>query len=102
MLKKCIKCGLPETYETIEFDSNGVCNICLQKNYKDTSIDWTARKKILDDLIENYRGKFDYDCIIPFSGGKDSTYTLNYLVREYKIKPLVVQFNHGFMRETLL
>jgi N-acetyl sugar amidotransferase len=61
-----------------------------------------ARKKALDELIEQYRGKYDYDCIIPFSGGKDSTFTLNYLVREYKIKPLVVQFNHGFFRETVL
>jgi len=102
MLKKCVKCGLPETYETIEFDAQGVCNICRQKNYKDTTIDWVARKKILDGLIEEYRGKYEYDCIVPFSGGKDSTYTLNYLIREYKVKPLVVQFNHGFMRETLL
>ena len=37
-----------------------------------------------------------------FSGGKDSTFTLYYLVKEFGIKPLVVQFNHGFMRPTLL
>ena len=102
MLKKCVKCGLPETYETIEFNEKGVCNICLQKNFRDERIDWTARKKMLDQLVEEYRGKYEYDCVIPFSGGKDSTYTLNYLMREYKLKPLVVQFNHGFMRETLL
>lgn len=102
MLKKCIKCGLPETYETIEFNADGICNICLQRNYRDANIDWNARKKIFDDLIEQYRGKHDYDCIVPFSGGKDSTFTLNYLMREYKVKPLVVQFNHGFMRPTLL
>lgn len=102
MLKKCVKCGLPETYETIEFNEAGVCNICLQRNYRDTSIDWSARKPILDDLIAQYRGKFDYDCIVPFSGGKDSTFTLNYLVKEYKLKPLVVQFNHGFLRPKLL
>src|SRR6266496_6295906 len=101
MLKRCVKCGFPETYETIEFDDKGVCNICRQKNFKDTSIDWPARKKMLDSLVEEYRGKYDYDCLVPFSGGKDSTYTLNYLVREYKVKPLVIQFNHGFMRPTL-
>lgn len=102
MLKKCVKCGLPETYETIEFNQDGVCNVCLQRNYRDASIDWPARKKIFDDLIAEYRGKFDYDCIVPFSGGKDSTFTLNYLMKEYKVKPLVVQFNHGFLRPTLL
>lgn len=100
-LVRCTRCGLPETYETIEFDSAGVCNICRQKEYKDGRIDWADRKRQLDELIAEYRGKYEYDCIVPFSGGKDSTYTLYYLVREYGIKPLVVQFNHGFMRPGL-
>ena len=101
-LVRCTRCGLPETYETIEFDSEGVCNICRQKEYKDASIDWTARRKQLGELVEQYRGKHEYDCIVPFSGGKDSTFTLYYLVKEFGIKPLVVQFNHGFLRPTLL
>jgi N-acetyl sugar amidotransferase len=101
MLKKCSRCGLPETYETIEFDGEGVCNICRQKEFKDVEIDWTERKQKLDDLIKEYRGKYDYDCLVPFSGGKDSTFTLYYLVKEYKIKPLVIQFNHGFFRPNL-
>lgn len=101
-MKKCTRCGLPETYETIEFDANGVCNICLQQEFKQSAIDWSARKTMLDDLIEQYRGKYDYDCLIPFSGGKDSTFTLYHLIKEYKLKPLVVQFNHGFMRPNLL
>ena len=101
-LVRCARCGLPETYETIEFDSEGVCNICRQKEYKDASIDWGARRKQLGELVEQYRGKHEYDCIIPFSGGKDSTFTLYYLVKEFGIKPLVVQFNHGFLRPTLL
>ncbi|KKB79412.1 ATPase [Devosia limi DSM 17137] len=101
-LKKCGSCLLPETYETIEFDPAGVCNVCRNKEVRDEKIDWPSRKKQLDQLIEQYRGKHDYDCIIPFSGGKDSTYTLLYLMKEYKIKPLVVRFDHGFMRETLI
>ena len=35
---------------------------------------------------------------LAFSGGKDSTYTLYYLVKHYNLKPLVVQFNHGFFK----
>jgi N-acetyl sugar amidotransferase len=101
MLKKCTRCGLPETYETIEFDGDGICNICRQKEFKDTAIAWSERKRQLDALIEQYRGKHDYDCIVPFSGGKDSTFTLLYLVKTYGVKPLVVQFNHGFMRPNL-
>jgi len=101
-MKKCTKCGLPETYETIEFNNFGVCNICLQREHRDESIDWESRKSMFDDIIEQYRGKHDYDCIIPFSGGKDSTFTLYYLMKHYKLKPLVIQFNHGFMRPGLI
>src|ERR1700742_4148292 len=101
-LKKCTACLLPETYETIEYDSIGVCNVCRGKEFRDESIDWAARKIQLNELIAQNRGKYDYDCIIPFSGGKDSTFTLHYLMKEYKIKPLVVRFDPGFMRETLI
>lgn len=101
-MKRCTKCSFPETYESIEFDDNGICNICQQKAYRDSQIDWPKRKVQLDTLIEKYRGLYDYDCIIPFSGGKDSTFTLWYLVNTYKVKPLVVQFNHGFLRPNLL
>lgn len=100
-MKKCGTCLLPETYETIEL-ANGSCNICRGKVERAETIDWTARKIMLDNLIEEHRGKGDYDCIIPFSGGKDSTFTLWYLVNEYKVKPLVVRFDHGFMRDTLI
>ena len=40
------------------------------------------RKKDLDQLIAKYRGKHSYDCIVPFSGGKDSTFTLYYLIKK--------------------
>ena len=101
LLKCCTKCNLPETYETIEFDDAGVCNICRSAEARDDQTDWDERKRLLDALIEKHRGKAAYDLIIPFSGGKDSTFQLLYLMREYKIKPLVVRFNHGFMRDTI-
>jgi len=100
-LRRCTKCVLPETHETIMFDEEGVCNICRQHEYKNEKIDWTAKKKELGELIEEYRGKGDYDCLVPFSGGKDSVWTLYYLIKEYKIKPLVVRFDHGFLRPNL-
>ena len=100
-LRRCTRCGLPETYETIEFDQQGVCNICRGTEHKQKNIDWVERKNLLDQLIEKYRGKSDYDCIVPFSGGKDSTFQLYYLMKEYKLKPLVVRFNHGFLRQTV-
>lgn len=97
-LKRCTRCTIPETHETIEFDAEGVCNICRQQEYKKERIDWGERRRELAELIERYRGKYSHDCIVPFSGGKDSTFTLHYLVKEYGLKPLVVQFDHGFLR----
>jgi N-acetyl sugar amidotransferase len=100
-LRRCTRCTLPETHETIVFDAEGVCNICRQHEYKREKIDWEARGKDLSDLVESYRSRYDYDCIVPFSGGKDSTWTLYYLVTQFKLKPLVVRFDHGFLRPGL-
>jgi len=101
-LRRCTKCVEPETHETIQFDENGVCNICHNIEYKNTKIDWDARKKELLDLVAPYRGKGLYDCVVPFSGGKDSTFTLWYLVAELGLKPLVASFDHGFYRPRTL
>jgi N-acetyl sugar amidotransferase len=101
-LQRCVRCGCPETYETLEFDADGVCNICKQRVFRDTEINWEERRAYLDKVIEEVRGKHDYDCIVPFSGGKDTTFTLYKVVKELQLKPLVVQFNHGFFRPKLL
>lgn len=100
-MKRCNPCGLPETHETIVFDAAGKCNVCRNVEFKQSAIDWGQRRENLAELIEEHRGKYDYDCIVPFSGGKDSTWTLYYLVKEFGIKPLVVRFDHGFMRPNL-
>ncbi|GIW10392.1 MAG: LPS biosynthesis protein [Dehalococcoidia bacterium] len=101
-LRRCSRCLIPETHETIVFDEEGVCNICRAHEKKREKIDWAARRAQFEALIERVRGKYAYDCIVPFSGGKDSTFTLYYLVREYHLKPLVVQFDHGFLRPKLV
>ena len=97
----CSRCVTPVTAESLAFDSTGACSVCKQIDYKHESIDWDKRRQELDGHIERFRGKYDYDCIVPFSGGKDSTFTLFYIVRELKLKPLVVRFNHGFFRPQL-
>jgi N-acetyl sugar amidotransferase len=101
-LIRCSRCTIPETHETVAFDEAGVCNACRQHEYKNTEIDWAARRRELDALVASYRGKHSYDCIVPFSGGKDSTFTLHHLVTEHRVKPLVVQFDHGFFRPRTL
>jgi len=99
-LIKCERCLLPETYDTIKFaEDRKSCNICKASDIRNQT-NWDKKKKQLDSIIEKYRGKYEYDCILPFSGGKDSTFALYYLVSEYKLKPLVVRFDSGFMRPT--
>ena len=94
----CTRCVIPHTSESVTFDRSGVCSVCHQIEYKEQAIDWDTRGQQLDELLERHRGKYDYDCIVPFSGGKDSTYTLWYLVTQKKLKCLVVSFDHGFYR----
>ncbi len=96
----CSKCVLPETHETIQFGADGVCNVCKNIEQKQ-NIDWEKKHRDLAAIIRDYRGKHDYDCIVPFSGGKDSTWTLYYLIKEFNLKVLVVRFDHGFLRPKL-
>ncbi len=100
--RRCARCLLLETHDTLVFDNEGVCNVCRNVEHKQQKIDWPAREQELRTLLDTYRGKYAYDCIVPFSGGKDSTFTLYALVARYRLKPLVVCFDHGFMRPTVL
>jgi N-acetyl sugar amidotransferase len=84
------------------FDEQGVCNVCRAHEFKKDAIDWDQRRAEFRALVDSFRGKHAYDCIIPFSGGKDSTFTLYHMVTEYQVKPLVVQFDHGFFRPRTL
>jgi N-acetyl sugar amidotransferase len=100
-MKSCSKCVMPETAETLGFDDKGVCSVCRQVEFKQTAIDWDARRTELDAIVAPLKDVKDYDCIVPFSGGKDSTFTLWYIVKKLGLKPLVVRFDHGFMRPVI-
>lgn len=100
-MKICSSCVTPETAETNTFDSKNKCSVCKQIEFK-TDIDWNQRGKDLDELIKNYKGKYSYDCIVPFSGGKDSCFALWYLVKVKNLNPLVVRFDHNFLRKTTI
>ena len=93
-MKRCTKCLYPETTKPyITFDDEGVCSGCKVSEEK-KNIDWDARKKKLKKLISYYKGNGVYDCIIPISGGKDSTYQVHYAVKVLGLNPLLVTFNH--------
>lgn len=97
----CKICVYPENAKpSILFDNNGICSGC--NNFlRQNKFDWKKRKTKLDELISKYKflskkNKQDYDCIIPVSGGKDSHYQAHVIVKEYKLKPLFVTYNHCF------
>ena len=75
MIKYCKRCCLPSTKPHLSFDEEGICNAC--RNYENRkSVDWDERKAELMEILDRYRSKdhSNWDCIIPVSGGKDSTY----------------------------
>lgn len=98
-MRYCARCITPETHDTISYDEQGVCSVCRQLEYKNEKIDWNARWQELQDLISGYKDKGLYDCILPYSGGKDSVFQLWYIVTQLKLKPLVVRFNHWGYRD---
>ena len=66
---------MPETKPDIFFDDRGVCSACVHYERR-AEVDWSARRVELDQLLDRYRSPSGdgYDCIVPVSGGKDSTY----------------------------
>ena len=91
-----------ETQDTITFNDKGICSTCQSIEVKNTKIDWAGKRKEFEKIAAEYKGQGVYDCIVPFSGGKDSTFTALALVRDFGLKPLIVGFDHGFYRPVVL
>jgi N-acetyl sugar amidotransferase len=93
-MQYCKKCLTPNTRPRIVFDSEGVCNACRFAEDKHNKIDWEARKKEFLELIEPYRSKDGYwDCVVPWSGGKDSSLVAYRLKKEFGMNPLLATFS---------
>jgi N-acetyl sugar amidotransferase len=94
-MKSCSRCLNTETADTISFNTAGTCSVCVQVEHKLDDVDWRIRKVELNNIVsEAELRQGQYDCIVPFSGGKDSTYQLWYVVTQLKLRPLVVRYNH--------
>ena len=100
-LRYCTRCCMPETQEGITFDEMGICQACQSSEQK-IHIDWTVRERELRRILDDAKAKAgkNYDCIVPISGGKDSTFQLHVLVKVYDMKPLAVTFSHNWYSET--
>lgn len=95
-IRRCTRCILPETMPYIEFDEDGVCNYC--RNYKPRNK--PKPKEELFELVESYRrAGYEPDCIVPFSGGRDSCYGLHLIVNELKMKPITYTYDWGMVTD---
>ena len=95
-MKRCAKCIMPETAKGIKLNEKGLCQLC--GDYKE----FTPKgvEKLLKEIapaIEHITGE---NCIVPVSGGRDSSYALYYAKEILKLKPLAVHNDNDFESET--
>jgi len=93
-MKRCSNCILPETYPHISFDEEGVCNYC--RSYQHIIYEGEAA---LCKIIKDNPSESEWDCLVPLSGGRDSTYTLYQLVKKYGLRVLVYNYDNGFVED---
>lgn len=90
---RCKTCLNTSNRPRIEFDQQGRCNACQWTEEKRTSVDWVKRQQELKSLLDKHRNPNGYDCLIPVSGGKDSSYVAYKLKYEWGMNPLCVTIN---------
>ncbi len=93
----CKKCVQPDTRPGIELSKAGVCNACIGSEEKVKKIDWVKRRRELENILKKFRSKNSsyYDCIVPVSGGKDSTYQVYMVKNVLKMNPLTVTYRYA-------
>ncbi len=88
-MKYCVECFMPSTRPRITFNEEGVCNACQWAEQK-KEIDWKERQLFFGEVCDRYRSSgHSPDCIVPWSGGKDSIYVA-YEMKKYGMTPLLV------------
>lgn len=94
-LKRCTRCVLPETMPFISFDERGVCNYC--RNYAPVALENTTT---LEATVASYRkNNGEPDCLVAFSGGRDSSYGLHYLKKTLKMNPVAYSYDWGMITD---
>jgi N-acetyl sugar amidotransferase len=90
MMTYCKRCLMPSTKPDLHIDNEGVCNACRSYETR-KEIDWRVRHNELVSILERYKNKdgTNWDCIVPVSGGKDSTYQVVEML-QFGMNPLCV------------
>jgi hypothetical protein len=97
-MRLCTRCILPESFPGISFDEQGVCNYCSTWRPERAAAAAKSRyeEKFLA-LVDRYRQQEGYQVLMAYSGGKDSTYTLELLVNRYRLRVLALTLDNGFI-----
>ena len=94
-LRRCTRCILPETMPFIDFDDAGVCNYC--RNYTPLR---SRGEDALHELADRYRSHDGYpDCIVTFSGGRDSSFGVHYVTTELNLHPITYTYDWGMVTD---
>lgn len=94
-LRRCTRCVLPETMPFIAFDAQGVCNYC--NNYRPKQLLGENR---LEEVLSGFRSHDGSpDCVIAFSGGRDSSYALHLLKRKFDMHPIAYTYDWGMVTD---
>ncbi|RAI33227.1 hypothetical protein [Rhodoplanes serenus] len=94
-LRRCTRCLLPETFPFIVFDEEGVCQHC--RNHRALRRRSEAELRFLLEPIRRTDGK--PDCLVPFSGGRDSSYGLHYVKTVLGLNPVAYTYDWGMVTD---
>lgn len=95
-LRRCTRCLLPETFPGISYDVQGVCSVCHA--YQPIQIAGEAKMK--EELKKTKSAnEHDYDALVLLSGGRDSCYTIHYLVKELGMKVVAYTYDWGMVTD---
>ena len=96
--RSCARCLLPASVPGLLIDAEGMCHFCRSTPPADELAVRRARlREQMESVIDSHRGARPYECVLAFSGGKDSSYTLKLLVEHYHLRVLAVTVDNGFL-----
>ncbi len=102
-MKRCTRCVLPETFPGVQFDEHGVCQYCRHLHNDRRRADRKAQlRERFERLVDELRGEPGYQCLVSWSGGKDSSYALWLMRHEYGLRTLAFTFDNGFVSPAAL
>ena len=89
-MKHCRKCLLPAAAPGANIDAAGVCEPCRAHVGSAAEAEFARRRREedLEAALRDCRGVGEYDCLVAFSGGKDSVFLLHKLRHEYGLRVL--------------